>query len=122
MFRRRQVPFLHSRHIAGHPYRHRNARRISGTAVGKRPQIPHVGLSGSRRALLVSPFPDGLEEGIWHSAAGLELARSNYQELSGSSARGESRWTTVFCVAATLRAARVLLRLIENFRPRLPSW
>ena len=76
--------------IAGHSYRDRNARRISGTAVGKRPEIPHVGLSGRRRAFLVSPFPDGLEEGIRGPAAGLELARSNHLELSGSSARGES--------------------------------
>ena len=55
--------------IARHPHCNRNSWRISGTANGKGPQILYVGLSGSRRALLVSSFPDGLEEGIWDPAA-----------------------------------------------------
>ena len=56
----------------GHSHRNRNARRVSGVAVGKGPEISHVGLSGRGRSFLVSPLPDGLEEGVRSPAAELE--------------------------------------------------
>src|SRR3954469_4659556 len=100
MFRRRQVPLLCPRHIAGHSHRDRNQRRVSGTAVGKGPEISHVGLSGRRRAFLVSPFPDGLEEGVRSPAAELESV---------------TKWWS-FCVARQLLCEWVHTRACPRVR------